>query len=193
MKYLTAIKERYKDKILFTKRDIKILLNHNLKNNYLNLLIHNLVKQKKIRKLAKGAYTFREELEVVGFAYSPFYYGLQDALSYHKLWEQETIPVVITSKKIKPGIRKINDSNVLLKRISRKYLFGIDYIKIKDLDVPISDLEKTYIDMIYYKQPISIELKQEFKNKINIKKFEEHLKNYSLRFQNKVKNYFKPI
>ncbi len=183
MNYTKEIIKKYKNKKLFTTRDIR--LNFKIKPNYLNLLIHNLLKQKKITKLAKGTYTFREELEIVGFAYFPFYYGLQDALSYHGLWKQETIPVIITSKKIKPGIRQINNNNILLRRINRKYLFGVEYKQINDIDIPISDIEKTLIDLVYYRQPINKETITEFRKRINKEKLNNYLEKYPVTFKKK--------
>jgi predicted transcriptional regulator of viral defense system len=61
----------------------------------------NLIKEKKIHKITNGKYTFQEEIMCVGFAFSPFYYGLQEALSLHNLHEQETNAIIITTNKIK--------------------------------------------------------------------------------------------
>ena len=57
---------------------------------------------------------------------------MQDALSIHDLWEQETVPVILTTRKVRPGIRQVMDNNIFIKRISKKYFFGFEYIKYGD-------------------------------------------------------------
>lgn len=65
--------------------------------------------------------------------------GLQDALSIHNLWEQETIPIIIITRKIRQGIRKVLDLNVLIRRIDKKYFFGFDYIK-KEISIILTQI-----------------------------------------------------
>ncbi len=67
-------------------------------------------------------------------------------MSFHNLWEQETCPVIITTREVRTGIRKVFSSNVLLRRISKKYLFNYDYYKYGDFVLPVSDIEKIFID-----------------------------------------------
>ena len=86
--------------------------------------MNHLTKKGEIKKITRGAYTFKEEIEVVGFAFSPFYYGLQEALSLRNLWEQEVNPVVITPRKIRQGVRKFLGNNYLIKRVNRSMFFG---------------------------------------------------------------------
>src|SRR3989338_5424330 len=81
-------------------------------NAYAKLLIHQLVKKGRIHKLAKGIYSKHDNPELVVFAFKPAYFGLQDALSHHQLWEQETIPVIITSRHVRTGLRTVLGSNV---------------------------------------------------------------------------------
>ena len=46
---------------------------------------------------------------------------------------------------------------ILIKRISSKYFFGFEYSNEK-FCLPYSDIEKTFIDMVYYNENISNEL-----------------------------------
>ncbi len=94
---------------------------------YAKQLVMNLLRKKKINRLAKGYYTTGNDISLAVFCFQPAYLGLQDALSFHNLWEQETIPVIITSRKIRQGIRKILGVNALIRRIDKKYLFGFEY------------------------------------------------------------------
>jgi predicted transcriptional regulator of viral defense system len=187
MIYLKELKERYSKSLVFSLRDINILFkNKKLSKQYSYLLISNLLKKGELKRITKGKYTFKDDIMVSGFAFSPFYYGLQDALSFHNLWEQETNPVIITSKNIKPGLRKIFDSNVYLRRINKKYLFGYDFIKYYDFQIPVSNIEKTLIDFVYYNEYISSEVIKEMKKKLNKKKLKEYLKIYNYSIKEKV-------
>jgi len=99
------------------------------KNNYAKLLISNLLKKGKIRKVGKGFYTKFIESSLSVFAFKPAYLGLQSALSFHGVWEQETIPIILTTKKVRRGIRKIMDSNIFIRNIDKKYFFGFDFVQ----------------------------------------------------------------
>ena len=76
------------ERIVKNKKNIK---------QYTKQLIRNLILKNKIRKLTKGCYTKYDENSLAVFCFKG-YLGLQDALSFHNLWEQETIPIIITSK-----------------------------------------------------------------------------------------------
>lgn len=93
------------------------------------------------------------------------------------------------SKKIRSGIRKIFENNVILKRIKSKYLFGFDFINYRDFFIPVSDIEKTLIDFLYFKEKISREIIKELMKRINKKKMYEYLKKYPNNFSKKVKKF----
>ncbi|HOZ35702.1 MAG TPA: hypothetical protein PLK55_01815 [archaeon] len=184
MTYENRLRDVYKEEYKFTKKDAsKLFSKDKISNEYLDQLLHNLVKQNKIIRITNGSYTFKKDLMVSGFAYSPFYYGLQEALSLRNLHEQETNPIIITTNKIKPGIKTIQGSNVLLRRIDCKYFFGFDFIKYYDMEIPVSDYEKTLIDFVYYNEPLSKEVINELKKKIDKTK----LQNYLLRYSKKIR------
>jgi len=183
-------KQKYQQKIalLFEKSPVVSYnsLQRIIKNkNYSKQLIRNLILKGKIKKLAKGFYSKFDENSLAVYCFKPSYLGLQDALSFHNLWEQETIPIIITSKKIRQGIRKIMDMNVLIRRIDKKYLFGFEYYKEGNFILPYSDIEKTFIDLIYFRQKLSKEVLKEFKKKIDRKKLNSYLKFYPKKFKKK--------
>jgi predicted transcriptional regulator of viral defense system len=187
MTYENRLRDVYKEEYKFTKKDAsKLFSKDKISNEYLDQLLHNLVKQNKIVRITNGSYTFKKDLMVSGFAYSPFYYGLQEALSLRNLHEQETNPVIITTNKIKPGIKTIQGSNVILRRIASKYFFGFDFIKYYNMEIPVSDYEKTLIDFVYYNEPLSKEVINGLKKKIDKKKLEKYLSIYSKSTRNKV-------
>ncbi len=177
MKYIKKVREHFKKKPVFSIKDLRVFLKKKgISKEYSKLLIHNLVKEKEIQRITKGVYSFQKDLMVAGFAFSPFYYGLQDALSLRNLWEQETIPIIVTPRKVRPGIRKIMDSNVLIRRINRKMFFGFESVKHFDLWIPVSDAEKTLIDFTYFNEPLSKEVLKELKKKVDEKKLKKYLK-----------------
>jgi len=77
-----------------------------------------------------------------------------------------------------------------LKRVPGKYMFGYEYYKYplenREIYIPYSDIEKTFIDMIYFKQPLDKEVILEFRKKINKKKLLDYLKRYPKRFRDNV-------
>jgi len=156
------------------------------KSNYAKLLVVNFLKKGKIIKIGKGYYSKHNEISLSVFAYKPAYLGLQSALSIYGLWEQETIPVIITTRKIRRGIRKILGTNVLLRNINKKFFFGFDFIKEGDFYLPYSDLEKTFIDLVVFNQKISKEVLDNIRKKINKKKLMEYLKKYPEKLRKRV-------
>lgn len=167
----------------------RIIKNKKEVNQYTKQLIKNLIKKGKINRLTKGYYSIYNDTSIAVYCFKPAYLGLQDALSFHNLWEQETIPVLITTKKIRQGIRKITGSNLLIKRINKRYFFGYNYQKEYSFYLPYSDIEKTLIDMIYFRQKINDATKEEIIKKIDVKKLNSYLKIYPKIFQKKVLNF----
>ncbi|MEK6878005.1 MAG: hypothetical protein AABY22_00275 [Nanoarchaeota archaeon] len=162
-KYLLDIMKLFEKSPVVDFASINRIVKYKKKTNqYAKQIVRNLIKQGKIQKIGKGVYTFLNESSLAVFSFSPAYLGLQDALSFHNLWEQETIPVIITSNNVRKGIRKIMNSNVLVRRLDKKYMFGYEYYKYplenRDIYLPYSDIEKTFIDMVYYRQPLDEEV-----------------------------------
>lgn len=192
MTYGNRLREHYKNEYTFSKKDVKrFFYKDKISDEYLDLLLHNFVKKGELTRITTGKYTFKDDIMVSGFSFSPFYYGLQEALSLRNLHEQETNPVIITLKKIKPGIRVISGNNVVLRRISRKYYFGFDFIKYYDMEIPVSDPEKTLIDFVYYNEPLSKETKGDLLKLINKQKLNDYLTRYPERFRKKVQLFIK--
>lgn len=144
---------------------------------YVKQLLRNLIRGGKLKPLTKGYYTAREDVSLAVFGFQPAYLGLQDALSYHGLWEQETIPIILTTKKVRRGIRNVLGSNVLIRHIDPKYYFGLVHGE-DDMALPYSDVEKTLVDLVHFKQPISPEVQKEFRRKVDIKKLKKYLAAY---------------
>ena len=47
-------------------------------------------------------------------------------------------------------MREILGSNVNIRSVDSRYLFGSDLLKYGDLSLPVSDVEKTLLDFLYF-------------------------------------------
>ncbi len=188
-KYLNQISSLFEKSPIVNYSSIEKIINDKKKvKQYTKQVIRNLIIKRKIFRLTKGYYTSINDASLFVLCFKETYLGLQDALSFHDIWEQETIPVIITSKKIRQGLRKVLGTNVLIRRISRKYLFGFDHYNQDKFYLPYSDVEKTFIDMIYFNEKLSEEALKNMKKRLNIKKLNFYLKKYPKKFRVKVLN-----
>jgi predicted transcriptional regulator of viral defense system len=189
IKYIRDIRKFLKENPVVDINSLKKFIMKKDKK-YAYLLISNLLKNGEIKKITKGYYSIYDDPSLLVFCFKPSYIGLQNALSFHNLWEQETNPVIITTNKIRVGLRKVFRFNAIAKRINPKYMFGFEYYKYaledRDIYIPYSDIEKTFIDMIYFKQPLDEEVIDEFREKIVRKKLKEYLSRYPLKFRKRV-------
>lgn len=186
-KYVKEVLGFFEKTPVVSSNDIKLIINKTgIKKSYLYLFIHKLVRSGKIKKITKGFYTILDDPTVAVFCFKPAYIGLQDSLSIHNLWEQESNAVVIAGKKVRNGIRNILGSNVIIKRIKPKYLFGYELIEYNNFYIPVSDIEKTLIDFVYFKENLDNDVLDEIKKKANIEKIRKYLKFYPKRIKKTV-------
>ncbi|MEK6887052.1 MAG: hypothetical protein AABW88_04415 [Nanoarchaeota archaeon] len=184
-KYIDKIKQLFERSPVVSFSSIERIVWETNKSSYSKLLIRNLIQKKLIFRLIRGFYTKHNELSLIVFCFKPAYLGLQSALSFHNLWEQETIPVIITSKNVRTGIRDVGGGNVLIKRIDTKYMFGYDYGREGEFYLPYSDIEKTLIDVIFFKLSLSKDVLTKMKKKTDRKKLNMYLKHYPASFRRK--------
>ena len=187
-KHLPKIRDFIKRTPVFSSKDIERITKD---KNYAHLILSKLTKKGEIFRLTKGFYSAFNDPTFSVFCFKPSYLGLYDALSLRNLWEQEVNTTIITIKKVRTGIRKILETNVIIKRIKPKYFFGFDYIKYDNFYIPVSDLEKTLIDLVYFKEPLTWQILKNLKNKIDEKKMLKYLKSYPENFQKLVLNKIK--
>jgi len=189
MKYMKKFIEHFSTMPVFTARDARLfLIEHGASKEYTYLFITHLIRTNKIRKIKRGVYTFGDDPVLAGFAFYPSYHGLQDALSILNLWEQETNTVLITPLKIRSGVREILGGKVLIRRISRKMFFGFESVKYSDYWIEVSDVEKTLIDFVYFRAPLSKAVLDEMRKRIDRKKLEEYLRRCPERVRKKVRD-----
>src|SRR3989344_5858572 len=177
MKYMRTVVDGIRQAPVVTRQDLlRLLAKAGASKGYLNLTIHNLLKKGAIKRITRGAYTAFDDVQLAGFAFRPFYYGLQDALSLRNLWEQETVPVIITPRKVRSGIRQFEGANYLIRRIERRMFFGSELIKYGGFWIPVTDAEKTLIDFAYFNEPLPKEALRELRRRIDRKKLASYLK-----------------
>ena len=187
-KYQRDVEQLFNKSTVVDLASIRRIINKGKKvKQYHKQLIRNMILKNKIRQLPNGNYTKHDDPSLAVFSFSPAYLGLQDALSFHDLWEQETIPVIITSRKARQGIRTVMGQNVLVRRINRKYMFGYEPQKAGDIYLPYADIEKTLIDLVYFRENINRDVMKAILEKCDRQKLEEYLKKYPDRIQREIK------
>ena len=167
-------------------KSLERIVGKNKNSNYAKLLVYNLLKKEKIKKIGKGIYTKHNEISLAVFSFKPAYIGLQSALSHHGIWEQETIPVIITTRKVRRGLRVLMGGNVFLRNINKKYFFGWEYLEDGNFYIPYSDLEKTFIDMVVFNQKMDAETLKNLQKKIDKGKLLNYLKKYNSKIRERV-------
>ncbi len=165
MMYDSDFRKYFSKTQIFSFKDAQRFLNKmGASNAYVKVFIHNQMKRHGLKKVGKGRYTFSNNDAIVGFAFGPFYYGMEYALTIHKLWTQMANPVVVTTTKAVPGIRDSMGNTIVVRRISERMFFGIEWVDYNGVFVPVSDAEKTLIDFAYYRIALN---KEDLKNLIN--------------------------
>jgi len=154
--------------------------------SYAKLSLNNLIKKGSVMRLSKGCYTSHNDVSLAVFCFKPAYLGLESALSLHGLWDQETIPIIVTSKKVRQGKRIIDGKNFFIRRIKTNFVFGFSHHKEGDFYIPYSDIEKTFIDMVVFRKKISPEVLLKFRKKVNRKILRDYLKSYPKNIKNRV-------
>ena len=179
-KHINKIKNFIKKTPVFSSKDIERIIRN---KSYTHLILSKLAKRGEIFRLTKGFYSSYDDPTFFVFYFKPAYIGLYDALSLNNFWEQETNTTIITTRKVRTGTRRVFNSNVIVKRIKPKYFFGFDYLKYENFYIPVSDLEKTLIDILYFKEPLTKQILKDAAKKIEKRKIIKYLKFYPKNFQ----------
>jgi predicted transcriptional regulator of viral defense system len=189
VKYINKIRDNLskQDFPVFTIYDLKSMLAARKANKeYAYMMLHNLAKRNEIIRITRGVYSFHKDVRIVGFAFQPFYYGLEDALTIRKLWEQGSNPVIVTPRRVRNGVRAFSGRNYVLHRISGKHFFGYELLRYGNIWIPVSDTEKTLIDFIYFKHYLRDDVAMKMIKQVDAKKMRSYLKRYDKRTADKV-------
>lgn len=147
--HIDEVREFIRTTPVFRSRDVELLVGE---RRYALLMLHNLAKKGEIHRVARGWYSSGDDPTVAVFALAPAYLGLQEALSIRGAWEQETNTVVVTCGQARPGARDVFESRVIVRRLDPRYFFGFDHVPYGGYQVPVSDVEKTLIDLVYFRE-----------------------------------------
>jgi predicted transcriptional regulator of viral defense system len=186
MKYIEYVRKNFSDAGFPVVKLIEIktaLKSKGISDAYLKRIVNYMMHRGELKKITRGVYTLHDDITVVGFAFQPFYYGLENALTIRKLWEQGTNPIIITPRKVRSGVRKFSDSNYVVQRVDDSLFFGYELVKYYDFWIPVSDLEKTLIDFFYFRHYLREDVLKELKRKISKEKLNGYLKRYTPNFK----------
>ncbi len=189
MKYVKEFLNYFDTFPTFTAKDVKLFLyKKGAGEDYHKIFMHNMLKSGRVFSIKKGCYTLHDDPMVMGFAFSPFYYGLETALTYYKLWDYMTPITIITTQKVRSGFRVLSGRKIEVRRISKRAFFGYSMVLYKDnFYVPMADIEKTLLDLIYFNSSTSDKVFQDVLKKCNKKKLEGYIKkNYNLRIRRRI-------
>ena len=187
MKYVKDFIKHFKQKPAFSLRECRAFLKEKgISQQYLKFFLHYLKKKGMMQGITKGYYTMHDDPIVAGFAFKPFYYGLQEALSLHDLWEQETNLVIITTRKVRTGSRAILGARVIIRRVKPEFFHGFEHLQHYDLYLPVSTPEKTLLDFLHFKEEIPKDALENIKTAVNPERMRELLKRHSIQTRNKI-------
>ncbi|MGC8618549.1 MAG: type IV toxin-antitoxin system AbiEi family antitoxin domain-containing protein [Thermoplasmata archaeon] len=158
MKYENNFRAFFSEQLVFTSEDAKRYLEkEGASSEYVRLFLHKLVADGSLMRIKRGVYSFNKNEALTGFAFRPFYYGMEYALTIRKIWAQQADPVIISRTKANQGVRIVNDSRVLIRRINQRAFFGYEYINYSGFFVPVSVPEKILLDFIYFRERLDEE------------------------------------
>lgn len=160
----------------FSANDAYLFLTkYNVSEGYARRFLNNLVRSGKIYKIKRNYYTCHDSPYTVGFAYAPFYYGLGTALNIHNLSEQQSQPTVISATKSMPQVQLFRNSKIFIHRISARMVFGVISVAFEGFEIPVSDIEKTLIDLVYFRYGVDDYVYENLAAGIDREKLNEYL------------------
>jgi predicted transcriptional regulator of viral defense system len=196
MKLGDKITDAFKGFKTFTLNDARILLSEKKKgisDRTIRVTLSRMAKKHRIYKVTKGVFSLQKRDEFAGFAFTPFYYGGLAALMIGDLIDDQVKMEVMTTRPVKRSLLEIygGSSRIVLHHIPKKYYFGFEDVRYGDIIVPISDPEKTLIDLFYYKSRMSIQDYAELLKAVKLRKLRDYLKVYDNHTKTTVLNFVK--
>lgn len=177
MKYVDRFLEYFKGFPIFTSGDARLFLDRSgAGKDYYKVFMHNLVGSGRAFQIKRGYYTLHDDPMAAGFAFAPFYYGMETALTHYDLWDYVTPISIITAGTVRSGTRSVFGRNVTVRRIPKEMLFGYSLIKYEELFyIPMADIEKTLIDSVYFRSPFSEDVYRRILGRADIVKLGKYL------------------
>jgi len=183
----------------FSYRDVRTYLHGRHGSRQLSRTLSYLKSKRRIFALRNGVYTVHKDGSVSGFGYGPFYYGLLYALTIRDLWTQNAEPEIMTLRRVRKSRVMIfgkQGIHVSVHHSVPRHFFGFDILRYGEIDIPVSDPEKTLIDLFYYNIRLPIQSYGPLLEKINRKKLMGYLEKYDNHTKKAVMNFiqkYKPV
>ncbi len=175
----------------FTSRDIRMVLKSSHKqisDKTIQVSISRMVKKNRVYPITKGIFSLEKRDDFAGFAFAPFYYGGLAALMIMDMIDDQVRMEIMTTRRVKRSFISIygGSGKVVLHHIPKKYYFGFRDVRYGDITVPVSDPEKTLIDLFYYRERLSLQDYSEILKGIRLKVLNGYLKSYNTRLKRSV-------
>lgn len=180
MKYAKQFLKYFEKFPTFTVKDVKLFLRKNgADKSYYKIFLHNMIKSKRVFTIKRGHYTVYDDPMIAGFAFSPFYYGMETSLTHYKLWDYMTPISIITTNRIRKCNIELFGRNASVRKVQRNKFFGYSMVQYGDMYIPMADVEKTLIDSVYFHARFSKQVYIAMAKKINRRKLDNYLKHYT--------------
>ena len=193
MRAPVELSKRFGDWPVFTIDDAFLFLGGKRKvsKKTVQVTLSRMVKDGRLYHVSKGKFSFTKTAETAGFAYSPFYYGGLSALMIRDLIDDQVKMEVMTTKTVRHRRAvAFGDIELVVHHLPKAYYFGFNEIRYLNHTVPVSDPEKTFIDLLYFRVTPSSYDYYALVNAIDKKKLASYLKRYKNGFAKKAKRFF---
>ena len=192
----SEIIESFKNFKTFTFSDVRMVLRnkHNkISDKTIQVTLSRMVRGEKLYTVKKGIFSLEQRDEFVGFAFTPFYYGGLTALMITDLIDDQVKMEIMTTHKIKKSFIDVykGKSHVEVHHLPKKYYFGFTEMRYGDIIVPVSDPEKTLIDLFYYNKRLFKRNYAELIKHVNMKTLEKYLNCYDKRIKKRIYKFIK--
>ncbi len=181
MKYVKEFLKYFSSFPAFTANDARrFLLKNGSTYGYYLVFMHDMVKNGRVLAIGRGRYTLHDDPMMAGFAFSPFYYGLETALTHYRLWDYMTPISIVTTNRVRKSNITILGRNVTVRKLQKDKFFGYSMIRYKeDVYIPMADIEKTLIDSVYFHVRFDKKVYSSIADRIDRKKLVRYLNVYS--------------
>ena len=176
MKYVKEFTSHFGRFPLFSFASARLFFSIKGSNDvYAKKFISRMLQSGRVFRITKGDYSFNKNMLAVGLAYKPYYYGLEYALTYYDLWNQRANLTVLTTQKVREGVRVAFGINYVLKRVPQRLFFGFHRADSgSGFNIQVSDIEKAFLDMVYFRRYMSGDTLEKFSNRVDSKKLSSY-------------------
>lgn len=147
-------------------------------------------------RLKRGLYTVITDISTLGFSdvseyivsqvlNKDSYISFENALQYYSMFDQMLLSIdAVTDKRARTY--KIKNMHYRFSHIKKELYFGFTKTQVNGKTVNMAEREKALLDMLYFRSntataSIVLEKIREYQHDIDLKKFKDYAKRYSLR------------